>query len=122
MSAYNFQKRFAPDVRAGRKRCTIRARRKNGYVPKVGERIKLYTGMRTKACELMREVCVRRVTALTIFDGETFIPKIIIDGVPLGRDRAWGIVRMDGFDSFLAFKHFFQQQHGLPFNGYLIEW
>lgn len=123
MSAYNFQKQFAGEIEAGRKRSTIRARRKNGYVPTPGERIKLYTGMRTKGCRLLRSVKVLRVTPVTITESNNpFVPKIIIDGAPLPHDRAYGIVRKDGFESFQAFKEFFEDQYGLPFNGYLIEW
>ena len=49
MPAYTFQSRFAPLVASGEKRQTIRAIGKRRHAA-VGDRIQLYTGMRTKAC------------------------------------------------------------------------
>ncbi len=61
MGAYNFRAQFAEDVESGRKTQTIRAERKDGRRPKVGDTLKLYTGMRTKACRLL---AVGRCTAV----------------------------------------------------------
>lgn len=58
MVAYNFQARFAPDVAAGRKLQTIRAEGRRAHA-KAGDRVQLYTGMRTKACRKLAEgTCV----------------------------------------------------------------
>jgi len=123
MSAYNFQRRFASAIKRGRKRCTIRARRKNGYVPKAGERIKLYTGMRTRGCQLLRQVTVKKVTPILIDETEYFVGRVIIEGRPLPQEIDFEtIIKRDGFGSWPEFAAFFKSQHGLPFSGYLIEW
>lgn len=120
MSAYNFQQRFARGVAAWLKRSTIRKRRKNGYVPKVGERIRLYTGMRTKRCKLLHEVTVTSVTPILIEETDVLVGRIVLDGRPLAQDAAFdSIIVRDGFSSWPEFVAFFRP---LPFAGYLIEW
>jgi hypothetical protein len=52
----SFKKEWEQKIMAGTKLSTIRLPRKDGRVPKPGETLKLYTGMRTKACRLLREV------------------------------------------------------------------
>ena len=53
MVAYNFQKQFADAVERGEKRQTIRAPRRDGRHAKVGDKLQLYTGMRTKQCGMI---------------------------------------------------------------------
>ncbi len=60
MPSLNFQARFAPLVESGEKRQTIRAYRKDGRDPKRGDKLYLFTGMRTKAC---RPLIVERTAA-----------------------------------------------------------
>lgn len=59
MVAYSFNRRFVPAIEAGSKRQTIRAHRRRHA--RIGEQLQLYTGMRTKACRLIRDdvVCTR---------------------------------------------------------------
>ena len=64
MSALNFKKEFAEDVRTGRKRQTIRRERKNPI--RRGEMLFLYTGMRTKNCELLRKNFCHEVSKIII--------------------------------------------------------
>ncbi|PZU93100.1 MAG: hypothetical protein DI527_07580 [Chelatococcus sp.] len=58
MVAYSFNRQFAAPIESGRKRQTIRAPRRRHA--SIGEQLQLYTGMRTKACRLIRDdvVCV----------------------------------------------------------------
>ena len=58
MVAYSFNKGFVDPIASGRKRQTIRAPRRRHA--QIGEQLQLYTGMRTKACRLIRDdvVCV----------------------------------------------------------------
>jgi hypothetical protein len=49
MPAYNFQKQFAPLVQSGEKRQTIRTLGKRSHA-QPGNKLQLYTGMRTKQC------------------------------------------------------------------------
>jgi hypothetical protein len=52
-----FQKQFAGKVVSGEKKQTIRAYRKRPF--KVGDKLQLYTGLRTKACRKLGEaVCI----------------------------------------------------------------
>ena len=122
MSAYNFQLLFADPIKAGIKCSTIRARRKNGYVPAVGERIRLYAGQRTMRCELLREVEVKLVTPILIDEGENSTALIIINASVLAPEAALQIAMRDGFNSLQSFAEFFKSKRGLPFAGYLIEW
>lgn len=128
MAAYNFQRRFKGKIRTGAKRCTIRARRKNGYVPAVGERIDLYVGMRTKQCERVRRgVPVRAVRPIIIntcrlSTGEIDIDGVILDGRVLPSIDIYRLARNDGFTGVVDFAAFFYEKHGESANLYLIEW
>ena len=48
MPSYNFKTRFVPMVKEGSKNQTIRARPKNGRMPKMGDMVYLFSGLRTK--------------------------------------------------------------------------
>src|SRR6185437_1962428 len=63
---FNFQKRFAPKVASGQKRQTIRARRKDGRMPRRGDHIKLYTGLRTRDVELLCEGTITECFSVTM--------------------------------------------------------
>jgi hypothetical protein len=130
MVALNFQEQFADDVEEGRKRRSIRAPRKDGRDPKKGRPLTLYTGMRTKACRKLGDTIVARVRPVEINH-----TGIVLDGKPLyaGDAPAYqggpdaesydgDFARADGFDSFGDMADWFEQQHGLPFRGNLIEW
>lgn len=118
MPALNFQKRFAPAVKAGFKNQTIRSKRKNPI--KEDDTLYLYTGMRTKNCEKLKEV-----TCKTIFDF-----KISIDGkcVSIGpfmireKSELNNEATLDGFVDWAEMVKWFSDTHGLPFEGDLILW
>lgn len=117
MVAYNFQARFADAVESGAKPHTIRADRKDGRVPKVGQQIHLYTGMRTKACRLLRKSIITEVARVQIRPGSLYV-----DGACLMSDEASQLARADGFDNAREFFDWFRVHHGHLFNGYLIRW
>jgi hypothetical protein len=125
MSAYNFQARFAEDVDAGRKRQTIRAMRK--HMPKVGERVHLFTGMRTKKCRRLRaghedrhkRVFVVNMTELTI---TTISPQGVGYCMNQGDLSIETFARNDGFTNWPEMRAWFRSQHGLPFHGFMVEW
>jgi len=117
MPALNFKKRFARPVESGAKRHSIRAKRKDGRNPHVGDRLYLYTGMRTKGCRKLGESVCKNVREIVID-----WPRIILAGNHLSYDAACKIVAADGFDSRAEFFDFFEKEHGLPFWGLLIEW
>lgn len=114
----NFSDQFAAAVERGAKRQTIRAPRCRAIRP--GDELRLYTGLRTKACRLLR---VARCTAVT--------PVVIhADGLYLGfppvhcsqpeaLDRE---ARADGVADWPAMRRWFERTHGLPFAGHIIAW
>ena len=130
MVALNFKAQFADDVECRRKRRSIRARRKDGRDPKRGDTLQLYTGMRQKGCRKLGEAPCMRVRPVKVaYDG------IYLDGRKLycGDAPAYAggvdpenydsdFARADGFSTFQDMAEFFEKQHGLPFDGLLIEW
>ena len=112
MVAYNFQARFAPDVAAGRKLQTIRAEGRRAHA-KAGDRVQLYTGMRTKACRKLAEGICEVSTYCQISE----------QGVTNGNYPPTALeefARADGFDSWADMLGWFEKTHGLPFIGRLI--
>lgn len=96
MPALNFKRDFVADIRAGVKIHTIRARREDGNDPKIGDTLRLYTGMRTKQCEHILDVIVRNVRPLRMVLGPTRL-WVELDGEELRElDK---FARNDGFNS-----------------------
>lgn len=126
MPALNFKARFAEDVEYGHKRQTVRAPRKDGRPHcKVGDTLKLYTGMRSKSCRLLAEVTVTRIASVRIEGVEMFIngrrlPMIIYDRNCEQTDNEFA--QADGFDGFTEMANWFRDIHGLPFEGVVIYW
>jgi hypothetical protein len=118
MPAYNFQSRFADAVQSGRKTQTIRADRADGRIPKIGSNVALYTGMRTQNCRLLARGIITTVRPFEITGhGIWFLAEeILMPG------EAHAIAVADGFTSARAMREWFEETHGLPFKGVLIEW
>lgn len=129
MVALNFKPEFVVAIDGGEKRRTIRRVRKSGN-PEPGNLLQLFTGMRTSACEKIREVTCTRVRPVTIdYMGIKLDGRLLFAGDapayqggpdPEGYDGDFA--RADGFDSFTSMMEFFENQYGLPFEGQLIEW
>lgn len=126
MPALNFQARFAEAVEWGKKRQTIRADRKDGRPHcKRGDTLKLYTGMRTKACRLLGVATVTRtarvrIEATCMFLNETLVPATLWDRDSPMTDNEFA--EADGFESFMDLSAWFDETHGLPFEGTVIYW
>lgn len=120
MGAYSFKKQFVEHIRAGTKNHTIRANRKDGRMPQVGELLSLWCGMRTKQCFRILPGTVRctKVQRLDIFypDG----PIVFIDSIELGRDEHERLAKADGFESWEQMKAFWSGR--IPFHGHIIHW
>ncbi len=99
----------------GSKHQTIRAHRKDGQQPKVGDNLQLYTAMRTKKCRLLRVATCLKVVDIYINDGGVFLA----NGVGFDREQ---IAKDDGFDNWREMHAFFTKEHGLPFEGILVKW
>ena len=123
MPALNFKSQFADDVESGRKRQTIRKRRKRPI--KVGDPLYLYTGMRTKHCRMLRahpETCTS-VEPIVIRSMDGVCVAVSVGGRLLNREGAETIARADGFTSLDEFGAFFERQYGAStFEGVLLKW
>ena len=122
MPAYNFKKQFAEAVKSGKKRCTMRAERKDGRTPSAKVEAKLYTGMRSRECRLLRVVYIRRVRPVTMEfrdDGNTIIH---LGDEYLNQEEMRQLALRDGFSSIAEMRGFFRETHGERFSGHLIEW
>lgn len=132
MPLLGFKKQFATMVELGLKvqttavpgtaeaiikRQTIRAKRKDGRNPHVGDTLYLYTGLRTKACRKLGE-------AVCVIVEEIVISKYgpIVAGNYLSVDDASDLAFEDGFKCYGDMLDFFEKEHGLPFWGLLIKW
>lgn len=129
MVAINFKPEFVCAIDGGEKRRTIRKVRKSGN-PEPGKPLQLFTGLRTKACEKIRDVTCTRVRPVLINH-----MGVVLDGRHLWAGDApayqggpqpdyydGDFARADGFDCFGDMVDFFEKQYGLPFEGQLIEW
>ena len=121
MAAYNFQKQFVPLIESGAKCSTIRQRRKNGYLPREGDVLRLYNGMRTKACRLICEVAVTGVTPIVI-NARLGCADVILNGCRLADHEVERMAKGDGFKGIHDFAHFFEDKYGPELQAYLIEW
>ena len=122
MPALNFKKQFAEAVEHGNKRQTVRAPRKDGRPhAKVGDTLKLYTGMRTKQCRLLATATVThidriRIEPMCMFLNGSFMP--VFDACQTDD----GFAVADGFKNFMDMSLWFATVHGLPFEGFVIHW
>lgn len=119
MPLLGFKKKFAPLVENGAKHQTIRAKRRSGRNPQVGDRLYLYTGLRTKQARKLGEVICKSVEEITIdYLG------INVAGEWLSISERDAIAQADGFTCFQDMKEFFDKEHGLKdgFSGLLIKW
>lgn len=114
MPIIGFQQRFADLVEHGQKRQTIRKYRKHN--PKTGDILYLYTGLRTKRARKIGErVCTRTANFEITASG-----KLKLDRIRILNTAEFAIA--DGFESKTDMVRWFEETHGLPFAGILIEW
>lgn len=129
MVAINFKAEFVCAIDAGEKRRTIRRVRKTGN-PEIGKPLQLFTGLRTKNCEKIRDAVCTDIRSVTIchmgvkLDGRNLYAgdSPAYQGGPDPEGWDGDFARADGFDSFSDMVEFFEKQYGLPFHGQLIEW
>ncbi len=124
MPAINFQSRFAPLVKSGEKRQTIRVAGKR-RPPRVGEKLFLYTGMRQCGCKKLMDAICTRVTPISIS-----VPQKLIS-IPNETASAWRFLTpeeadvlaiADGFTGAAELFKWVQETHGDTLSGNLIEW
>jgi len=118
MPAINFMQRYAPAILEGTKCQTIRKpRADNRPHATIGAKLFLYTGMRTKSCRKLFETICTNTSQIVITDAPC---RIIVNGQEVKEEDAFA--RADGFSSVSDLFDFFEETHGLPFHGTLIEW
>jgi len=123
MPILNFQKQFAEAVRDGTKRQTIRSPRK--YPIKKGDKLYLYTGLRTKNAEKIMEVeckSVKRVDLCGCGHRVVLQYNITEEEVVIKGRGLHAFAQKDGFSDWGEMWMWFTNTHGLPFRGTLIEW
>lgn len=114
MTAINFSRRFAKDVRLGKKRRTIR-RTKKGTI---GGRLQLYTGMRTKSCRKLGDAVLTDVMHIKIHENFLILGKKKMSG-RAALDR---FAQKDGHPDWKSLVAWFSRRYDLPFSGFLHEW
>ena len=115
MVAFNFSV-FLDKVENRTKRRTIRKTRRC----KVGDKIQLYTGMRTRKCRKLVEddpTCTLTI-AISIYDENN----LHCEGHRQSDETREGFAKADGFNSFAEMAAWFDNKYGLPFNGYVHQW
>jgi len=115
MPAFNFRSQFASAVLNHKKRQTIRKPRKRQTV--LGDKLYLYSGMRTKTVLKLREA--ECIAVLPIIIGDS---SVRLDGIDLKASEIDNLAKLDGFKTTQAFYEFFRVNHGLPFEGEVIKW
>lgn len=121
MVAYNFSKQFVDRIRDGSKTHTIRKNGKRRHA-RPGERLQLYTGMRTRGCKKILDdpLCIR-VATVRIEVGTVTIASIEVDDEPV--DDLAAFARDDGFAALAEMWMFWLVFHGMgTFEGSMIFW
>ena len=117
-----FQSRFVPAVFIGRKTRTVRKRPKR--MPRVGDVIecRYWSGKPYRSKQVkIAEGRITRVEAVRIEEGRIDCPDIW-QGTWLSVPEMEAFAQADGFESATELCRWFKNQHGLPFEGIMIEW
>lgn len=129
MVAYNFKSQHVHAVESGAKRHTLRAERKRHA--RVGEAVQLYTGMMHKNCRKLvtpDPICKERIHMRLELRGKRDKPKVMVWSLEsatwcdMSRAEALVFAKADGFESVAELFAFFEETHGLPFEGKCIKW
>lgn len=111
MVAFNFKKQFVDDVESGRKLQTIRRRARAA----AGDKVQLYTGMRTATCRKLRDAVCIGVDSVSITPTGPFF----------GQPGWWPkdkdvFAQRDGFKSYAKMYQWFVDTYQKEiFNGYV---
>lgn len=116
MPALNFMQRLALMVESGVKRHTVRRTAKRPIKP--GDRLVLFTGMRTKHCRRLMDTECTKIQQIALCSNGLFI----LDGRALSDRDADKFCQADGLTSRRELWDFVERQYGLPFDGVVIHW
>jgi hypothetical protein len=121
-----FKPQFATLVEHRIKRQTVRPTPKR--MPRPGDRISLraWTGLPYRTPQrVLLESIVTRVSDITLEPTRLWLNERLITKHPRrssGDQTLDSFAMADGFESWPAMAAWFEREHGLPFNGILIEW
>ena len=120
----SFKRRFAPRIRAGQKRHTIRAIRTRGF--RYGDDLYLWIEQRKPSREWIGFSKCAEVQEVRIDLGAEFGRlDFTIDGARLTLSEEDALARADGFDDMRALYDFWIETHGIqafPWDGQIIHW
>jgi hypothetical protein len=108
MVLYGFKKQFALLVESGAKQHTIRDLRKDGRHAKPGDKLQLYTGLRTKVCRKLLDAECWDTFSITIASANRFV---WVNDIQLSPDQLAQLIHGDGFASAFDFWAFFPTAH-----------
>lgn len=117
-----FQPRFAPMVKNGTKRHTIRGERKRPV--RAGDFLSLreWTDKPYRSPQrILGEAFCTGVRPIRISYSDTFRP-VVLDGKLLEPREAGDLAMADGFENGPDMMAWFASTHALPFHGVLISW
>lgn len=122
MAVLMFKEQFAAKVLDGTKRQTIRPRRKRPIKPGDSLSLRKWSGAayRSKQVRLIDAVC-EKVQTIHIGDyTREFV--FVVDGQRLIQEQWAKLARADGFNCTTDMLDWFENTHGLPFEGEIIHW
>lgn len=109
-----FKKQFVHPIQSGTKIFTMRKRRK--VRPKLGETLHMYTGLRTKKCELItNKKCLVSIQNARVLIEETvtgYTVRVYVDGRHLSEMELRHFAMNDGFQSVEQFCRYWLQIPG----------
>lgn len=109
MPQINFKKEFVPKILAGEKPFTLRALRKDGHDAQMGQKLYMFTGLRSKQCKKFAEKPCMFAVTIKLGWHSIFIP---IMG-SLGPYRREVFSKFDGFDDYFNFCQFHEINEGM---------
>ena len=109
--SFNFRKQFADAVERGEKLQTIRCRRKDGRTPKPGDRVTLFSGMRTAYCRRLGESVVVECFPVHLDLTDLSQRIIVSNGIRLHIGEAESFARLDVFKSALEMLRWFRETY-----------
>lgn len=121
---YSFRKEFALPILHGDKAQTIRQHRKDGRVPRAGDLIRLFTGMRTAACKKLGAAVITDCFPVYMDLTDLASRVIVSNGARLNFGEMESFAALDGFPSASAMLEFFQHAYreSDSFDGFCVRW
>ncbi|MBO5781044.1 MAG: hypothetical protein J6R08_01085 [Opitutales bacterium] len=116
---------FIDKILSGEKRQTIRKAGKKWENVKVGDKLTLYTGLRTKQCRKLGEAEVESIEDIKIEShkrNEGIWGRVKIKGKFIPAHKILELAEADGFTWIDDFLEFFHDHYGENFTGKIIKW